>query len=349
MLGALWSCHAAPVPKVEEREPLSAHWGTVAVPPAPQDPGLFDLGERLYGWNCFPCHGAEGKGDGPLALRQGLHPRDFTRGLFKLKTSAPGEMPFDDDLYRTLSVGIVSGGMPRNEALESKDRWALVAYVKSLAVHKFEAHPPTRRWIAPPRPENLDVARGRELFVGRVQCATCHGVGGKGDGPAAPGLRDVWDHPVCVPDLTRGELGLKGGSGLEDIFRVLTLGMAGTPMPSFESLSEKDRWDLAAFVRSLFEPITLGERIFLWSGCTACHTMGRGKFVGPDLKDVRTRRDRAWLRKWLDDPPGMLASDPETRKLFQDYTIQMPKPALSPTQIESLIDFMEASAPAKRP
>jgi cytochrome c oxidase cbb3-type subunit 2 len=317
----------------------------VAVPPAPRDPSLLDLGERLYGWNCFPCHGAEGKGDGPLALRQGLHPRDFTRGLFKLKTSAPGETPFDDDLYRTLAVGIVSGGMPRNDALEAKDRWALVAYVKSLAVHPFEAHPPTRRWIAPARPETLDVARGRELFVGRVQCAVCHGSGGKGDGPAAPGLRDAWDHPVCVPDLTRGELTLKGGSGLEDVFRVLALGMAGTPMPSFESLPEKDRWDLAAFVQSLFEPISLGERIYLGTGCTACHTRGRGKFVGPDLKDLRTRRDRAWLRKWLDDPPGMLASDPATRKLFQDYTIQMPKLALTPAQIESLIDFLEAKQP----
>lgn len=358
MLGALWSCHAAPAPKPVDREPRPGQWSSVPVPPAPRDPGMLDLGERLYGWNCFPCHGAEGKGDGPLALRQGLHPRDFTRGLFKLKTSAPGEMPFDDDLYRTLTVGIVSGGMPRNEALEAKDRWALVAYVKTLAVHTtpdgvhrnhFEVHPPTRRWTAPKRTEEPEVARGRELFVGRVQCASCHGAGGKGDGPAAPELRDAWDHPVCVPDLTRGELGLKGGSGLDDVFRVLTLGMAGTPMPSFESLSEKDRWDLAAFVRSLFEPISLGERIYLGAGCTACHTMGRGKFVGPDLKDVRTRRDRAWLRKWLDDPPGMLAGDPATRKLFQDYTIQMPKLSLSPAEIDSLIDFLEQASAVKRP
>jgi cytochrome c oxidase cbb3-type subunit 2 len=322
----------------------------VPAPPA-ESSGLADLGERLYGWNCFPCHGAEGKGDGPQALRQGLHPRDFTRGFFKLKSSAPGEMPFDDDLYRTLSVGVVQGGMPRNEALEPRDRWALVAYLKTLAVHTkpdgtredhFESKPPGRRWTPPPlpRPDELDVARGKELFTRRVQCASCHGTTGKGDGPAAAELRDVWDRPVAMPDLSRGEIGLKGGSGLDDIFRVLTLGMAGTPMPSFDALAVKDRWDLAAFVRSLFEPVSAGERIFLEAGCTACHTVGRGKFVGPDLVDVRSRRDRAWLRKWLDDPPAMLVRDAATRKLFQDYTIQMPKLNLSAQEIEALTDFL---------
>src|SRR5262245_49565745 len=109
--GVLLSCHGAPArpsAPAGDAYPRPLQWSGVAVPPAPPaSTGLLDLGERLYGWNCFPCHGAEGKGDGPQALRQGLHPRDFTRGLFKLKTSPPGEMPFDDDLYRTVTVGII--------------------------------------------------------------------------------------------------------------------------------------------------------------------------------------------------------------------------------------------------
>jgi cytochrome c oxidase cbb3-type subunit 2 len=350
-LSLLLSCHAAVPPPRREPEPRLPSWSRIAVPARPESTGLLELGERLYGWNCFPCHGAEGKGDGPLAVRQGLHPRDFTRGMFKLKTTPPGEMPLDDDLYRTLSAGIPLGGMPRNEALEAKDRWALVSFVKSLASPHFETKPPTRAWTAPPspNPDELDVARGKELFHRKVQCGACHGPGGKGNGPAAPELRDVSDRPVAVPDLTRGGIGLKGGSGLEDVFRVLTLGMPGTPMPSFESLPVRDRWELAAYVRSLFEPISPGERIFLETGCTACHTLGRGKFVGPDLVDVRTRRDRAWLKQWLDDPPAMLARDPATRKLFQDYTIQMPKLNLSAADIEALLDFFERASPPKRP
>ena len=343
MVGAVLGCRSPAAERpVEVRFAPPASWsGVVVPPPPPQTSDLLDLGERLYGWNCFPCHGADGRGDGPQAARQGLHPRDLTRGFFKLKSSPPGEMPFDEDLYRTITVGIVLGGMPRNEGLDPRDRWALVAYVKSLAAVHFETKAPSRRWTPPPRSAGPDAVRGKELFTSGAQCATCHGLQGRGDGPAAAELRDVWDRPVPVPDLTRGEMGLKGGSDLEDIFRVLTLGMAGTPMPSFESLPARDRWDLAAYVRGLFEPISPGERVYLGAGCTACHTIGRGKLVGPDLLDLLKRRDRTWLRQWLDDPPAMLARDAATRKLFPDYTIVMPKLNLRPDEIESLIDFLE--------
>jgi cytochrome c oxidase cbb3-type subunit 2 len=346
----------AATPAAEERYGRPPLWSQEPVPTGPPaSPELLELGERLYGWNCFPCHGAEGKGDGPVAERQGLHPRDFTRGLFKLKSSAPGEMPFDEDLYRTIAVGIPLGGMPRNHNLEARDRWALVAYVKSLAVlvkadgtrdPHFETKAPGRPWSARAAPEPPDLALGKGLFTATAGCAACHGPGGKGDGPAAPELRDAWERPAPLPDLTRGELGLKGGSRVEDIFRTLTLGMAGTPMPSFAALSEQDRWDLAAFVRSLFEPIPSGEKIFLGAGCLACHTVGKGKLVGPDLRDIRARRDRAWLRRWLADPPDVLAREPAIRKEFQDYKVQMPKLDLNGAEIEALIDYLLGLRPA---
>jgi mono/diheme cytochrome c family protein len=266
-------------------------------------------------------------------------------------------MPFDEDLYRTIALGIPLAGMPRNHNLEAHDRWALVAYVKSLTVlvkadgtrdAHFETKAPGRKWSAPPVPGSLDADRGRDLFTATVRCAACHGPGGKGDGPAAAELRDAWERPAPLPDLTRGELGLKAGSLLEDIYRTLTLGMAGTPMPSFAGLSERDRWDLAAFVRSLFEPISSGEKIFLGAGCLACHTVGKGKLVGPELIDVRERRDRAWLRRWLADPPAMLAQDPAVRKEFQDYKVQMPNLTLNGPEIEALIDYLETLRPASR-
>ena len=37
-----------------------------------------------------------------------------------------------------------------------------------------------------------------------------------------------------------------------------------------------------------------GEQAFK-TKCAACHTIGGGKLVGPDLKEVTTRRDDAWL------------------------------------------------------
>lgn len=338
----VWALVGCPNPAPSDPGPRSESWSTVHVPPAPApSDSLLDLGERLYGWNCFPCHGAEGKGDGPAAIRQGLYPRDFTPGLFKLKTSAPGELPFDADLYRTIAMGIPVAGMPRNEQLDPQDRWALVAYVKSLAGNHFQTKPPTRPWVAPPVPDRPRPDRGRDLFEVRAQCATCHGVGGRGNGPAAAELKDAWDRPARVPDLTRGEFGLKAGGEAGDIYRVLTLGMAGTPMPSFTALSDEDRWDLAAYVRTLVQPISPGERLYLSSGCAACHTIGKGVHVGPDLLAVGARRTRPWLRQWLADPPAMLASDLETRILFRDYSVQMPNLGLKPDQIEALIDFLD--------
>jgi mono/diheme cytochrome c family protein len=262
-------------------------------------------------------------------------------------------MPFDEDLYRTIAVGIVPGGMPRNRELEPRDRWALVAHVKSLAVgvkadgsrdRHFDTKPPGRKWAPPPPPpaQDLDLARGKTLFTTQAGCAVCHGPGGKGNGSAAGDLRDAWERPAPLPDLTRGELGLKAGSQLDDIFRTLSLGMAGTPMPSFNSLPERDRWDLAAFVRSLFEPISPGERIFLGAGCTACHTVGRGRLVGPDLQGARARHDRAWLKRWLADPPAMLARDPAARREFAEYRVQMPNPNLGDHDIDGLIDYLES-------
>ena len=236
--------------------------------------------------------------------------------------------------------------MPRNHQLESRDRWALVGYVKSLAAPHFQTKPPGRAWSASLPPASPDPVRGRTLF-GVAGCAACHGAGGKGDGPAAPELRDAWERPAPPPDLTRGELGLKAGSRLEDIVRTLTLGMAGTPMPSFETLPEQDRWDLAAFVRGLFEPISSGEKILLGAGCLACHTVGKGKLVGPDLIDVRGRRDRSWLRRWLADPPAMLAGDAAVRKEFEEYKVQMPKLDLNGAEVEALIDYLERLRPKR--
>ena len=43
--------------------------------------------------------------------------------------------------------------------------------------------------------------------------------------------------------------------------------------------------------------------------CLACHTIGKGDGVGPDLMGVTGRREKAWLVKWLKDPAGMLETD----------------------------------------
>lgn len=88
--------------------------------------------------------------------------------------------------------------------------------------------------------------------------------------------------------------------------------------------------------------------------CTACHTIGQGDKVGPDLKDVTLRRDRAWLTRWLSVPDQMVAQgDPIATQLLQKYNmVQMPNFQLTDNQVASLIAYLETqvgAAPAPQP
>ena len=69
-------------------------------------------GKHLYEVNCVQCHGAEGKGDGYGAPFLVPPPRDLTAGQYKFRTTAGGQLPTDDDLFRTISRGANGTGMP---------------------------------------------------------------------------------------------------------------------------------------------------------------------------------------------------------------------------------------------
>lgn len=303
----------------------------------------------------MPCHGADGVGDGPVAKRLGLRPRDFTRGRFKLKTSVPDQMPFDEDLFRSLSVGFPDGAMPAFVDFTGEERWSLVDHVRSLAqrttpegraISWFDAYPASTRAPEGDPAGRGRIDRGRELFRTIAQCSRCHGEQGRGDGPLAAELRDSDDQPQPLPDFAQGQLSFKGGAEGADIFRVLSTGMAGTAMPSFLALSRQDREDLARFVTSLLRPVRPGEGLFLLRGCIQCHTLGRGRRTGPDLAGVLARRPREWLARWLKDPPSMLALDEQARALARDFPVPMPNLNLTEFEVAALLDYLASIAPA---
>ena len=76
--------------------------------------------------------------------------------------------------------------------------------------------------------------------------------------------------------------------------------------------------------------IAKGQEIFASKGCVACHKVGGGKLVGPDLKDVLTRRDQTWVAKFILRPDLMLAQDPEAKKLLTQYFVPMPNQNVDP-------------------
>jgi mono/diheme cytochrome c family protein len=195
-------------------------------------------GARVFRDNCAVCHGAAGDGHGMAAHHFKTPPRDLTKGRFKFRSTASGQVPTDADLARTIGQGIPSTGMVPQTQLSDEEIQAVIAFVKSLSP-RFAATPSPKvvALPAPPAATPEAVARGAAVYI-KGECAECHGKEARGDGPSAKDLS------IKPPDLTRRPL--KSGAAPRDIVRTLVTGLDGTPMPSYYQVLEDDElWDLA--------------------------------------------------------------------------------------------------------
>jgi len=88
--------------------------------------------------------------------------------------------------------------------------------------------------------------------------------------------------------------------------------------------------------------IDKGQYLFA-TRCAACHTIGNGDKVGPDLLGVTSVRDRAWLNRIISEPDKMIAEkDPIAFALFKKYReIPMPRLNLQQEDVDTLIEFMK--------
>jgi high-affinity iron transporter len=116
-----------------------------------------------------------------------------------------------------------------------------------------------------------DTVKGAALY--RTLCVACHGVEGKGDGPAGAKLDP---RPSDFHDAER--MSQRSAYGL---YNTISLGVAGTSMAPFKRLSEEDRWALAFYTAGfpLEEARRRGET--LWRA-------GKGREAFPDLANVAT-------------------------------------------------------------
>jgi mono/diheme cytochrome c family protein len=90
---------------------------------------------------------------------------------------------------------------------------------------------------------------------------------------------------------------------------------------------------------------------FFKQNCTSCHTIGGGRLTGPDLKDVTTRKDRAWFVQFLQNPKSMIDSgDPYAVKLQQEARgVVMPNIAgMNQQQAQALLDMITAESKLPR-
>ena len=208
-------------------------------------------GKALYRRYCIFCHGPYGDGTGENAPYMDPKPRDFTKATFKCRSTPSGSLPLDSDLYDTISRGVHSSGMPSWRPLTRQQRADLVAYVKSFS-SRFEEEKPGAALEIPPAPPNSaeSAKHGAELFES-MNCWSCHGKEGRGNGPNARTLTDSKGYPIVPLDLTSG-MHFKCGDSDQAMFRDLMTGLDGTPMPSFsDAVKPAEAWDLVHYVETL--------------------------------------------------------------------------------------------------
>jgi cytochrome c oxidase cbb3-type subunit I/II len=227
----------------------------------PRSVQMIAYGKEVYERRCMGCHGVKGDGNGLAAtFLFNQRPRNFNLGVFKFRvTQKP--VPTDGDLLRTITRGVRGTAMPAWYELPLNDRVAVIEYIKyELAVDHSDPAKPYAYFVeepagaplvvGPPPPPTAElINHGKDVWQS-AKCWECHGHTGKGDGEKAAGLKDDFGFPVRPANLTGGQF--KSGPAVEDIFRTISTGLSGTPMPSYrDSLSEADRWALAYYILSL--------------------------------------------------------------------------------------------------
>ena len=209
-------------------------------------------GRAAYEQHCARCHGATGQGDGLDAKRFFPRPRNFTAGVYKIRTTVSGTAPTDDDLFRSLSHGLAGSGMPDWKHLDEATRWQLVYYLKSLS-STFQDAPPEPVALGTDPGRQTDLAKGRAVYE-KLGCAACHGAHGRANGPSAATLVDNWGAAIRAADLTQA-WNYRGGAEAQAIVARMMSGIDGTPMPSYaEATTPEEAWQLAYYVQSLQEP-----------------------------------------------------------------------------------------------
>src|SRR6202171_2020586 len=247
-------------------------------------------GKVIYETKCAGCHGKYGNGRitadsaNSTNFNTAYHflnpqPRDFTAAAFKSRTTPSGALPTDEDIFRTISRGVRKGQiMPAwgnaadGHIIPEQDRWDLVDYVKTFSPRfKSEPVPEPIQIPTPPYPSVKEapaaIGKERRMIYRTLQCWSCHGNSGRGDGPSSNELVDDWETPIHPFDFTSGAF--KFGDTPADVYRTFNTGLNGTPMPSF--------YDTILYPREAFPDLNAWKT----------QINGKGMFTGDDLQELQ--------------------------------------------------------------
>jgi mono/diheme cytochrome c family protein len=212
-----------------------------------------ESGKQLYLKYCSQCHGENGNGEGYATPHLRPRPRDFTTGKFKIRTTPNGALPTHQDLVSIIRRGMPYTSMPAWPNLTDDEVSNLAYFITTFSPDFSKAENVAKPVSLPsaPRATNESIELGKKLYV-ETGCVKCHGTLGRGDGASAPTLKDDWGYPLPPANLAQSWT-FRGGSSREDIFRTMTTGLNGTPMPGFldDALAPEQRWAITDFIVSL--------------------------------------------------------------------------------------------------
>ena len=88
--------------------------------------------------------------------------------------------------------------------------------------------------------------------------------------------------------------------------------------------------------------LTNGQFLFQ-NGCIACHSIGEGDKIGPDLLGITERRPRKWLEQFILVPDEILAAgDPVATELLRKYKgVRMPNLGLARDEVADILAHIE--------
>lgn len=207
-------------------------------------------GKIIYEKKCYYCHGIKGDGNGSVSPRLDPEPRDFTTNEYKIRSTQLGELPTDEDIFRIITSGIEGTAMPSWNTLSETDRWQVIGYIKTFN-KDFLDNKCKEIEISKEIPETSETIKNGEKLFREAKCFLCHGNKGRGDGKITVTMNTEWNMQYKARDLTKRWL-FKGGNNTGDIYRTISTGFNMTPMGTYkEYLSDKERWHLAHYVRSI--------------------------------------------------------------------------------------------------
>jgi len=116
---------------------------------------------------------------------------------------------------------------------------------------------------------------------------------------------------------------------------------SGTPASASASSASKEGTTAPAGTVDLTK-----ARALFTQKCAGCHTIGKGRSVGPDLKGVTAERPRDWLVDFVVAPDKVIASgDPYAQQLVKQYGgLQMPNLGIPRADVETLLAYIEAES-----